>query len=137
VIVGDPFVAAVKQQVKGSTGFNINYPANADSNSSSKGAQMVVEHLTSQPKACPNQKFVVTGYSQGASVVRKAMPKIPESTQRNIIAIVTFGDPGRWQKTTSRWVHSKHYLLKNRLQGRQQNRRHTGRPWQVRWWEVW
>jgi hypothetical protein len=73
---------------------------------------MVVEHLTSQPKACPNQKFVVTGYSQGASVVRKAMPKIPESTQQNIIAIVTFGDPGRCQKTTSRWVHSKHYLLK-------------------------
>jgi len=94
MIVGDPFVAAVKQQVKGATGFNINYPANADSNSSNKGAQMVAEHLTSQPKACPNQMFVVTGYSQGASVLRKAMPKIPESTQRKIIAIVTFGDPG-------------------------------------------
>jgi cutinase len=95
LIVGDPFVAAVRGQVKGATGFNIAYPANADSNSSNKGAEMVVEHLTSQPSACPNQKFVVTGYSQGASVVRKAMPKVAAGIQQKIIAIVTFGDPGK------------------------------------------
>lgn len=94
LIVGDPFIAAVKQQIKGATGFNIAYPANSDANSSNKGAEMVIEHLTSQPKACPNQKFVVTGYSQGASVVRKAMPKVPESSQQKIVAVVTFGDPG-------------------------------------------
>jgi cutinase len=94
VIVGDPFVSAVQREIKGTTGFNIAYPANADSNSSNKGAEMVVEHMTTQPKACPNQKYVVTGYSQGASVLRKAMPKVPQESQQKIIAIVTFGDPG-------------------------------------------
>jgi cutinase len=100
-------VAAVKQQVRGATGFNIAYPANADSNSSNKGAEMVVEHLTSQPKACPNQKFVVTGYSQGASVLRKAMPKVPVESQQKIIAIVTFGDPGKRQKVICGWIYAK------------------------------
>ena len=59
---------------------------------------MVVDHLTKQPGTCPGQKFVITGYSQGASVLRKAGPKIPEASLQKVIAMVTFGDPGKLLK---------------------------------------
>jgi cutinase len=60
----------------------------------STGSSDVVQRLTEQDKACPDEKFVLVGYSQGASVMRNAAPKIPKSIYPKIIAMAMFGDPG-------------------------------------------
>jgi len=94
LIVGDPFVSAVKRAVPGATGHNINYPADFTAASPDKGAEVVVQYFNTKPKQCPNQKYVIVGYSQGCVVQRRAMVKLDAATLNKIIAVVTFGDPG-------------------------------------------
>jgi cutinase len=61
----------------------------------STGVTDVISRLTEQDKACPNQKFALVGYSQGAGVMRGAAPKIPQAIQdKKIAAVVMYGDPG-------------------------------------------
>jgi cutinase len=85
------------------------YPANFNvSISSNKGATDVINRLNSQSKQCPEQKFAVAGYSQGAGVMHLAlgpsdakmpyisqpMPTLEKSARSKIVAAVMFGDPG-------------------------------------------
>jgi cutinase len=54
-----------------------------------------VKHLTEQSKKCPEQKFVMVGYSQGADVHHNAMVKIDGELYGRIVGLVMFGDPGQ------------------------------------------
>jgi cutinase len=58
------------------------------------GVQDVVARIAAQIKACPDQKFSLVGYSQGARVMRSAAVKIPSSSYSKILALVMFGDRG-------------------------------------------
>jgi hypothetical protein len=55
---------------------------------------VVVQYFNSKSKQCPNQKYVIVGYSQGCVVQRRAMVKLDAPVLEKIIAVVTFGDPG-------------------------------------------
>jgi cutinase len=57
------------------------------------GWQDVVSRLTQQDKACPQQKFALVGYSQGAVVMHYAAKSIPEALFPKIIALAMYGDP--------------------------------------------
>jgi hypothetical protein len=50
--------------------------------------------LTSQHAKCPNQKFALTGVSQGADVIHFAVAETAPEIYPSIVAIVLFGDPG-------------------------------------------
>lgn len=54
----------------------------------------VVAHLNTQTKSCPDQKFAMVGYSQGAGVMHGAMPNVSSDLYPKIVALVMFGDPG-------------------------------------------
>jgi hypothetical protein len=110
LIVGDPFVSAVKRAVPGATGYNINYPADFTAASPDKGAEMVVKYFNVKPKQCPNQKYVIVGYSQGCVVQRRAMAKLDAGTLNKIIAAVTFGDPGKNDGPFVRTVIIKYFF---------------------------
>jgi hypothetical protein len=62
-------------------------------NSAGKGVTDMLEHLTSQSKACPTQKFVLGGHSQGGGVTTAAIPKIDPSILDRIIAVAMVGSP--------------------------------------------
>ncbi|KAI1749743.1 cutinase-domain-containing protein [Xylaria castorea] len=42
--------------------------------------------------ACAHSKIVVSGYSQGAAIVHRAIEGLPEETRARIAGVVTFGD---------------------------------------------
>ncbi|KAI1362104.1 cutinase-domain-containing protein [Xylaria arbuscula] len=42
--------------------------------------------------ACPHSKIVVSGYSQGAAIVHRAIEALPNTTVSRIAGVVTFGD---------------------------------------------
>jgi predicted esterase len=44
-------------------------------------------------KACPKQKYVLGGHSQGSVVITSTIPKIPKELDSRIIAITMFGAP--------------------------------------------
>jgi type IV secretory pathway VirJ component len=61
---------------------------------SPQGANDVVRRLKEQDTACPQEKFALVGYSQGAGVMHSAAARIPTAIQQKIVAMVMFGDPG-------------------------------------------
>jgi hypothetical protein len=78
------------------------YPATSDwVNSANAGISMLTQRLTQRAAACPNQRFVLLGYSQGAWVIGDALAgggggwPAPVSAQlgTKVAAIVLYGDP--------------------------------------------
>ena len=93
IIVGDPLYNATKLLIPGTTGYAVNYPASGACDSGPRGITDTVNHFKSASASCPDQKFVLVGYSQGADVVHYAAAQISPSLYPAIIALVQFGDP--------------------------------------------
>ena len=111
-IVGDPVYADIQQDLSSTTtsSYPVNYPANLDEPASVQaGNTDLVNHLNSQAAACPSQRFILVGYSQGANVVDNSIgissdgalvggpivATIPASVQPRVAAILLFGNPIR------------------------------------------
>lgn len=86
---------------------SVNYPATLTNyaSSSAQGVAALKTQLASRVQACPNQKIVLAGYSQGAHVVLDVLggggggtlgpttPPISSSIADHVVAVATFGDP--------------------------------------------
>jgi len=109
VVVGDLLVESVTKAIPGSRGYAVQYPANLNiSSSAPTGVDDTISRLNNQHKECPNQKFALVGYSQGAGVMHsvfaasaapypggpKERPKLNQDVIPSILALVMFGDPG-------------------------------------------
>ncbi|GAA3265265.1 cutinase family protein [Dactylosporangium vinaceum] len=78
----------------------LNYPS-----SSAQGVSALTAQLTAQVQACPTQKIILVGYSQGAHVVGDVLggggggglgaqtPPISTSIGDHVLAVIQFGDP--------------------------------------------
>jgi cutinase len=82
--------------------YAVNYAADVAQTSAGPGATDMTQHVESVSASCPTTKFVLGGYSQGASVVDIAIgistvlgsgQTIPTSLAPKIAAVVTFGNP--------------------------------------------
>ncbi|WP_024804645.1 cutinase family protein [Nocardia sp. BMG51109] len=106
--VGDPlFGALLDRSPVGLSGYPVNYPADlTDVFSVGKGSADLVAHLANQAAACPDQRFVLAGYSQGAAVVHTALGTgitqgIPGAVRMDgdlggrVSSVLLFGDPMR------------------------------------------
>jgi len=91
MVVGDPLVARVKRDLPGVEvrGYPVQYPASFLG--SGTGVSDIQNRIESQSKECPDEKFVLAGYSQGGMVVSSTLSKIPEDLTHKIIAIVLYG----------------------------------------------
>lgn len=85
---------------------DLDYPADTDVNEGGEvGARILVDTLNVQAEACPAQRFILLGYSQGALVVGDALSdpefrlvgtnvgEVSEEAADQIIAIVFYGNP--------------------------------------------
>ncbi|TID22001.1 carbohydrate esterase family 5 protein [Venturia nashicola] len=108
-VTGDPLVAAVTAAIPDSRGYAAQYPANFNfSYSPSMGVDDIITRLNTQNSACPDQKFALVGYSQGAGVIHGVFgptgpikpglanprPVLDTSVIPKVLAVVLFGDPG-------------------------------------------
>ncbi|MGX1565494.1 cutinase family protein [Streptomyces sp. NPDC055506] len=110
-IVGDPVLSALQKKVTGKslTSYKVNYPADLSPTSAAQGNLDLVNHVKSQAAACPNQKFVLVGYSQGANVVDNSIgissagavvgspivATLPAAVEPKVSAVLLFGNPIR------------------------------------------
>ncbi|MEV5714912.1 cutinase family protein [Amycolatopsis mediterranei] len=112
LIVGDPVFSAVQNRLRprSVSGYRVDYPADLGEPASvQRGNTDLVNHVRSQAAACPQQRFVLAGYSQGANVVDNSIgissdgaivggpivATIPADLAPRIAAIVLFGNPIR------------------------------------------
>jgi cutinase len=110
-IVGDPVYSALKKKVTGKSlsSYAVDYPANLSLTSAAQGNRDLVNHVQSQAAACPNQRFVLVGYSQGANVVDNSIgissagavvgspivATLPAAVEPKVAAVLLFGNPIR------------------------------------------
>jgi len=110
-IVGDPVYSALQKKLTGKnlTSYKVNYPADLSLTSAAQGNADLVNHVNSQAAACPNQRFVLVGYSQGANVVDNSLgissdgavvgspivATIPAALAPRVAAVLLFGNPIR------------------------------------------
>ncbi|MGW2635734.1 cutinase family protein [Streptomyces sp. NPDC001348] len=110
-IVGDPVYSALQKKLTGKklSGYKVNYPADLSLTSAAQGNADLVNHVESQATACPNQRFVLVGYSQGANVVDNSIgissagavvgspivATIPAALEPRVAAVLLFGNPIR------------------------------------------
>ncbi|GAA4330967.1 cutinase family protein [Streptomyces venetus] len=110
-IVGDPVYSALQKKAPGKSvsSYKVNYPADLSPTSAAQGNADLVNHVRSQAAACPNQKFVLVGYSQGANVVDNSIgissagavvgspivATLPAAVEPKVAAVLLFGNPIR------------------------------------------
>ncbi|MFF4399498.1 cutinase family protein [Streptomyces sp. NPDC001480] len=110
-IVGDPVYSALQKKLTGKnlSSYKVNYPADLSLTSAAQGNADVVNHVTGQAAACPNQRFILVGYSQGANVVDNSIgissdgavvgspivATIPAALAPRVAAVLLFGNPIR------------------------------------------
>lgn len=110
-IVGDPVYSALQKRLTGRklSSYKVNYPADLSLTSAAQGNADLVNHVQSQAAACPNQRFVLVGYSQGANVVDNSIgissagavvgspivATIPAALEPKVAAVLLFGNPIR------------------------------------------
>ncbi|MEV5437627.1 cutinase family protein [Streptomyces sp. NPDC052682] len=110
-IVGDPVYSALKKKISGKSlsSYAVNYPADLSPTSAAQGNADLVNHVRNQAASCPNQRFVLVGYSQGANVVDNSIgissagavvgspivATLPASVEPKVAAVLLFGNPIR------------------------------------------
>ncbi len=86
--------------------FDLDYPADTDvKEGGTYGARLLIDTLNVQAETCPEQEFVLLGYSQGALVIGDALSgpefrlvgtrvgELGAEAQGRILAIVFYGNP--------------------------------------------
>lgn len=86
-------VSNVSAILPGARGYPVQYPASISLFSVLRGRLDVVNRLNAQSVQCPNQRFALVGYSQGAEVMHRAAERFSTSLYPKILAIAMFGDP--------------------------------------------
>ncbi|KUO21113.1 cutinase family protein [Streptomyces dysideae] len=110
-IVGDPVYSALQKKLSGKSlsSYKVNYPADLSLTSAAQGNADLVNHVRSQASACPNQRFILVGYSQGANVVDNSIgvssagavvgspivAMLPAAVEPKVAAVLLFGNPIR------------------------------------------
>lgn len=93
--VAGPLASALQSQlVQTVQTFNLVYPASANYTSSVRqGVSALQSRLQSTSARCPNIRFVLIGYSQGAQVVGDTLAAGSVPAAGRIGAVTVFGDP--------------------------------------------
>ncbi|OHW96995.1 cutinase [Colletotrichum incanum] len=97
LVTGPPFFDALREQLESkSLAFQgVEYPATfaGFNKNGTEGVPSMTGFITQAIADCPNTKVVMSGYSQGALVVRSAAETLPAEIMAKINAVLTFGDP--------------------------------------------
>ncbi|KAF6820410.1 cutinase [Colletotrichum musicola] len=99
LVTGPPFFDALREQMGGSKSLavqGVEYPATfaGFNRNGTDGVPSLTNFINQAITRCPSSKLVVSGYSQGALVVRSTAQSLPAATMAKISSVVLFGDPG-------------------------------------------
>ncbi|MEV0293589.1 cutinase family protein [Nocardia sp. NPDC050710] len=107
-VIGDSLYGALTEALPvDSTAYAVNYPANLLVPSSlADGTRDMTNHIIGQAARCPDQRFILVGYSQGAAVthgvlgtgivtILPGIHTLPVYLESKVAAVLLFGDPLR------------------------------------------
>ncbi|KAJ1306244.1 hypothetical protein OPQ81_010948 [Rhizoctonia solani] len=104
-IVGAPLARALATAFPGATSYSVPYSTVAEYLVTVQaGSTMTVNYLKQQSAKCPDQKFVLSGYSKGAMVMHGAT--LDDSLKSKVMGVIVFGDPLRSSRTAAWPINS-------------------------------
>lgn len=103
-VLGTPLVRAIQAELPGRTvsSYAVDYAANSAQTSAGPGATDMTRRVVARAAACPGTRFVIGGYSQGATVTDIAIgirtgtttgEAIPANLSGRVAAVVVYGNP--------------------------------------------
>ncbi|CAE6434522.1 unnamed protein product [Rhizoctonia solani] len=99
-LVGAPLARSLTSVIPGATSYAVPYSTVAEYFTTVQaGATMTAKYLAEQSARCPDQKFVLSGYSKGAMVMHST--QLDDKIKSKVISVLVFGDPQRRQTTAS------------------------------------
>ncbi|CAE6375530.1 unnamed protein product [Rhizoctonia solani] len=118
--VGIPLSRALASAIPGTTSYAVPYSTSAEYFVTVQaGVNTATAHLTSEASRCPNQKYILSGYSKGAMVVRNM--RLSPTLKSRVISILVFGDPLRGVAASQWPIDSPAVNLRLRLGGNNHN----------------
>ncbi|KAG8751674.1 hypothetical protein FRC12_012314 [Ceratobasidium sp. 428] len=101
-IVGGPLEEDFTSTIPGTTAHVIDYDTRPEYAATvAEGARKTEQYITDQAARCPNQRFILSGYSKGAMVIHRTNPNAALKTK--IFTIAVFGDPNRKSGSPLSW----------------------------------
>ncbi|CAE6475883.1 unnamed protein product [Rhizoctonia solani] len=101
-LVGAPLAKALASAIPGTTSYAIPYNTGPEYfETVEEGARKTEAYLAEQSTLCPNQHFVLSGYSKGAMVMHKT--NLPDGIKSKILTVLVFGDPYRKIGRANTW----------------------------------
>ncbi|KAF2653706.1 carbohydrate esterase family 5 protein [Lophiostoma macrostomum CBS 122681] len=98
LVTGPPFFDALSKQLGNASLAvqGVEYPATfaGFNRNGTDGVPSMTNFINQALTSCPATKVVMSGYSQGALVLRSTASSLPADTMAKINSVVTFGDPG-------------------------------------------
>ncbi|TLD14777.1 hypothetical protein E2P81_ATG09767 [Venturia nashicola] len=93
---GTSIFSNVTKLIPEATGYPVHYPASFGANpctSEDPGVADMLKQLETKAKACPSQKYVLGGHSQGGVVTVRTINKIPADLLPRVVAVTMVGSP--------------------------------------------
>ena len=89
-----PMIQNILANMTGGVSLPVEYPAAPDQNTTS-GKKLVVDTIVQGLRDCPNQKYGLFGYSQGATLMLGVLDQFSPSTLESIKSVIIVGNPYR------------------------------------------
>jgi hypothetical protein len=89
-----PVAQTILQKVPGGASLPVEYPAVVDQDTSS-GERFVVDTINQGLGECPDQKYVLFGYSQGVALILRALSQLINNAKNAVSSVTLFGSPYR------------------------------------------
>ncbi|KAF4986086.1 hypothetical protein FDECE_16131 [Fusarium decemcellulare] len=97
LVTGPPFFDDLTEQLgdRSLSVQGVEYPATfaGFNKNGTEGVPSMTSFINQAVTSCPDTKIVMSGYSQGALVVRSTADSLPAETMSRVNSVVTFGDP--------------------------------------------
>lgn len=89
-----PMIQTILDQLQGGVSLPVQYPAGVAQDTTS-GVKFVIETIDRGIRDCPEQKYALFGYSQGATLMLRALDQVSETATDAIKSVVLLGNPYR------------------------------------------
>ncbi|KAF4155540.1 hypothetical protein CNMCM8927_008604 [Aspergillus lentulus] len=89
-----PLIQNILANVTGGVSLPVEYPAAPDQNTTT-GEEFVVNTIDQGLRHCPDQKYCLFGYSQGATLMLKVLSQLSTPAHESISSVIMVGNPYR------------------------------------------
>ncbi|KAL1847685.1 hypothetical protein Daus18300_013852 [Diaporthe australafricana] len=87
-------IQSILEQLPGAVSLSVQYPA-GEAQDTTSGEKFVVDTIIQELRECPDQKFALFGYSQGATVMLRALSQLSGEATSAVKSIILVGNPYR------------------------------------------